>query len=337
MLVVSWVAIVPLFGAQPPSGSAARVEAADDNGTAFATGRGDLIAPRYGASATSDGRWVYVYGGAPSGSRNGPDFMHPGLHSSIERIDPTSLESTYFSNGLHRRANHASVLIAGALVSCGGRTQVGLTRARVSSCETLDFESGIFRELPALPEALRTLGMAELDGVLYAIGGLTNPRGFSKSTFRLRQGSESAWERLAELPVPRQGEIVAVAGKLWAIGGYNGSAMRSVLVFNPGTGRWEQREDLPYALSAFSAVADGDSIYLFGDYEQMSAVHRYTTPTGRFERLELEITPRRHSAAVVIAGRALVIGGNQQSSGPATTLIEAFELEDLRSAAARKE
>ena len=55
----------------------------------------------------------------------------------------------------------------------------------------------------------------------------------------------------------------------------------------------------------------------------------------QFERLDLEITPRRHSAAVVAGDRVLVIGGNRRSSGPATTIIEALELEDLRSDAAR--
>ncbi len=109
------------------------------------TNRGELLVPRYGPTAVSDGTWVYVYGGSPRGARNGPDFMHDGLLSLIERIDPISLTSEYFSNGLHRRANHGSAFADGSIVSCGGRTQVGLSRGRVSSCESLDLESGTFR------------------------------------------------------------------------------------------------------------------------------------------------------------------------------------------------
>ncbi|MEM7048350.1 MAG: prolyl oligopeptidase family serine peptidase [Acidobacteriota bacterium] len=326
----SWLA----RAASPDSPGAADSPAAKDSSEGSAVGRGELLVPRYGLSAATDGRWVYVHGGAPNGSRNGPDFMHPGVLSLIERVDPTSLESSYFSSGLHRRANHGSVLLEGSLVSCGGRTQVGLSRFRVASCETLDLESGIFREMPALPEPLRTLGMTEVAGDIYAIGGLTEQGTYSAVAFKLGQG-EAAWESLADMPFPREGQVVSVGQRLFAIGGYNGSALRSVLVFDTASGIWQRREDLPYALSAFSAVAVGTEVYIFGDYQQMSSVHRYDTVTGSLELLDLEITPRRHSDAVLVEDRVLVIGGNQKSSGPATRIIEAFELEALRTAPAR--
>ncbi|MEM9555175.1 MAG: prolyl oligopeptidase family serine peptidase [Acidobacteriota bacterium] len=299
-----------------------------------AIARGELLVPRYGLSATTDGHWVYVYGGAPRGDRNGPDFMHQGLVSMIERVDPRTLESTYFSSGLHRRANHDSVVAWDALVSCGGRTQVGLSRFRLSSCEKLDFESGVFRALPELPEPLRTLGMAEVDTDLYAVGGLRQEGGYSSATLRLGR-DETAWEPLDDLPFPREGPVVSVGRQLFALGGYNGSALRSTLVFDTETKTWVRRGDLPYPLSAFSAISDGTDIYLFGDYERMSAVHRYDPKTGRLELLDLEITPRRHADAVLVDGRVLVIGGNQASSGPATRVIESFTLDSLRTAPVR--
>lgn len=143
------------------------------------TNRGELLVPRYGPTAVSDGTWVYVYGDARRGAGSGPDFMHDGLLSLIERVDPTSLKSEYFSNGLHRRANHGSAFADGSIVSCGGRTQVGLSRGRVSPCESLDLESGTFRELPALPESVRTLGMVAAGDDLYAVGGLTESGRYS--------------------------------------------------------------------------------------------------------------------------------------------------------------
>ena len=291
--------------------------------------RGELLFPRYGPTAATDGRWVYVYGGAPSGGRNGPDFMHPGLHSSIERVDPVSLESEYFSNALHRRANHASVFSDDSFVSCGGRSQVGLTRPKLRSCEILDLTTGIFKELPPLPEAVRTLGMAEVGEHLYVVGGVREGPGYSSGTFRLKEDL-SAWERMADAPLGISGQIVPFRQKLYVLGGYDGSAMSSVMVFDTQTSEWERGKDLPYPLSAYSAVMDGAAIYLFGDYERMTAIHRYEPETGALYLLDLRITPRRHTAAVVIDGRALVIGGNQTSAGKALTLIEAFDIEALR-------
>ena len=78
---------------------------------------------------------------------------------------------------------------------------------------------------------------------LYAVGGLTESGRYSAATVRLAPEA-SAWERLADMPLAREGKIVAVGRQLYAIGGYDGSAMRSVMVFDTETEQWERREDL---------------------------------------------------------------------------------------------
>jgi len=102
------------------------------------------------------------------------------------------------------------------------------------------------------------------------------------------------------------------------------------MVFDTKTFEWKQEKELPYGISAFIAVADGDLIYIFGDYKKRSAIHRYDTRSGDLFLLEQEITPRRHLAAVIVGQRAIVIGGNQDSYGKALSTIEAFELSFLR-------
>ena len=295
---------------------------------------GELLIPRYGLTAVSDGRWIYVYGGAPHGGRNGKDFMHQGLHASIERVDPVSLKSEYFSSGLHRRANHASVFSENRLISCGGRTQVGIERPKMKSCEFLDFRTGIFRELPSIPEAVRTLGMVEIAKDLYVIGGVKDGPGYSRSIFRLRNNGNK-WERLSDAPFEVSGQVVTIKHKIYILGGYNGKAMSSVMVFDTKTMQWERLKDLPYPLSAYSAVSDGKFIYLFGDYNRMETIHRYEPGTQKFFLLAEKITARRHTAAVIVNKYVYVIGGNQNSSGMALKLIERIELSRLRSGGKR--
>ncbi len=289
---------------------------------------GELLLPRYGPSAVSDGNWVYVFGGSPNGGRNGKDFMHAGLHSSIERINPKTLQSEYYSNGLHRRANHVSVFWGDKLVTCGGRSQVGVLRPKMVSCEYLEMGTGLFREMPPLPVAIRTLGMAEVDGALYVVGGVMDGA-FSKATFRLKRDDDK-WEELANAPLEVSGQIIAVGSKIYAIGGYNGKTMASVMVFDTKLGQWSRMQDLPYGLSAYSAVTDGEAIFIFGDYVQQDVIHRFDPKTGQLHLLDKKMTPRRHTAAVVVDDRAIVIGGNQTSAGMALKTIEAFDLETLR-------
>ncbi len=290
---------------------------------------GDLLIPRYGLSAVTDGQWVYVYGGSPIGKRNGKDFMQAGLEASIERVDPNTLQSEYFGGGLYRRANHASVYFEDKLISCGGRTQVGLKRDKLSSCEFLEFKTGLYKELPPLPDSVRTLGMAQVKEYIYVVGGVLNGAAHSSRTYRLHL-QERHWESLPDAPFPVSGMLIPIKENLYAIGGYNGQAMKTVMVFNTVSQQWEIRKDLPYPLSAFSAISDETSIFIFGDYVKMDAIHRYDTKTGDLYLLEETMTPRRHTAAVLVDGRAIVLGGNQSSSGKALSTIEAFDLADLR-------
>ncbi|NET35252.1 MAG: hypothetical protein F6K19_25030 [Cyanothece sp. SIO1E1] len=290
---------------------------------------GDLLIPRYGLSAATDGQWIYVYGGSPIGKRNGKDFMQAGLEASIERVDPITLQSEYFGGGLYRRANHASIYFDDKLISCGGRTQVGLKRNKLASCEFLEFKTGLYKELPPLPDSVRTLGMAQLGEHLYVVGGVLNGAAHSSKTYRLDL-QEKQWKTLPDAPFPVSGMLIPMKKDLYAIGGYNGQAMKTVMVFNTESQQWERRKDLPYPLSAFSAISDGTSIYIFGDYVNMDAIHRYDTKTGDLYLLEETMTPRRHAAAVLVKGRAIVLGGNQSSVGRALSTIEAFDLATLR-------
>ncbi len=291
--------------------------------------QGQLLLPRYGLSAVTDGQFAYVYGGAPNGGRNGEAFMHDGLLPSIEKIDPNTLTAEYFSSGLYRRANHASVFSGNKLISCGGRTQHGLSRSRISECETLDIDSGILRKFPALPVAARTLGLAEIDGYIYASGGVLDGPAYSSGTFRISTHG-GKWERLPDAPLKFSGSIIPIDRKLYVLGGYNGDAMHSVMVFDTNSKKWELLHDLPRPLSAYSAVADRQSIFIFGDYVMMDKIHRYDIETGKLYLLEQTMTPRRHTAAVVVQGRALVFGGNQSSSGESLRVVEAFDMNSLR-------
>ena len=301
---------------------------------------GKLLIPRYGLSAVTDGKWVYAIGGAHFGANGGKEYAVSGLLAAYERINPISLESIFFADGLYRRANHASVMINGGILSCGGRTQNGLNRQRTSNCEFFNPNNLQLRSYPALPNRHRTLGMAKVDEKVYAIGGLSDGKPeerfvYSSKTYLL-DNKKLTWKLVADMPFPREGVVVAVNDFLYALGGYNGKLMNSVLEFDTEKHEWKQKKDLPYGLSAFAAITDGDSIFIFGDYKKQSSIHRYDTKSGDLFLLNKKITPRRHLAAVKVNEKVIVVGGNQDSFGQALSVIESFDLTSLRNSGEMK-
>lgn len=299
----------------------------------YSQSTGDLLIPRYGLTATTDGTWIYVYGGAHVGAGANEEFTVSGLLAAYERINPNTLESEYYAEGLHRRANHSSVFINGGILSCGGRVQNGLERSRTSSCEFFLPDSLTSRNFPPLTDRLRTLGMTIIGSDLYVVGGLGDGKdgerySYSSKTYKFDFGANE-WKYIADMPIQREGVVVANGDSIFAIGGYNGNTLNTVMVFDTKSMKWKQRKNLPYGISAFAAVTDGDCIYFFGDYKKLTSIHRYNISTGDFFILDLEIKPRRHLAAVVVDRKVIVIGGNQNSLGKAVSYIEAFEFSDL--------
>lgn len=297
---------------------------------------GTLQFPRYALSAVTDGRWVYVFGGSHLAEPQAPDRFPSALTATYERIDPETLEARFYAEGLYRRANHGSLFVDSTIASFGGRFQHGPSIQKARQNEAFHVSSLTSREIAPLPEPLRTVGVASHRDTVYVIGGARDEivGGSLRQTLSNRvymlATLDGAWERGPNMIHAREGAVAVVGDRIYAIGGYDGgNALRSVQVYDTNTRSWSLGPQLPYSLSAFSLVVLGPYVIMFGDYERMSAIHRYDTESGELTLLERQLTPRRHSAAVKLDDRVFVIGGNQASPAPGLGVIEVFELGDL--------
>ncbi|HHM05928.1 MAG TPA: kelch-like protein [Gammaproteobacteria bacterium] len=182
---------------------------------------------------------------------------------------------------LPRRAL-AAVAARGHLYVIGGMDGNGHYVAPVEYAPILaDGRLGPWRQTSALQEPRFYLATVALDGYLYALGGASGPRGEDNRPSATVEraaiqadGSLGPWQRLAYLTTPRRGLKAVVRGRhIYALGGYNGSFLKSVehsRVAADGTpGPWRpDPERARVSRYIHSAAALGHHLYLLAGHVQ---------------------------------------------------------------------
>src|SRR6185369_1377629 len=118
-----------------------------------------------------------------------------------------------------------------------------------------------------LIEANSEMGVAELNGKIYVLGGYPASR-VTVNTVQVYDPESNTWQLAAPLLLGVNHSMPAVAnGKVYGIGGQTdtGSAyVNNVQEFNPATSNWTYRATMPTARSAGAAAVIGDLIYVAG-------------------------------------------------------------------------
>jgi N-acetylneuraminic acid mutarotase len=118
--------------------------------------------------------------------------------------------------------------------------------------------------LEPIPTARRELGVAVVDGKIYAIGGYN---GSYLSNNEMYDPDTDTWTTKAPLPTPRRKFGIAVyQNKIYVIGGNpaNGSFTGINQVYDPLTDTWENRTPMPTPRHGLCANVVNDKIYLIG-------------------------------------------------------------------------
>jgi N-acetylneuraminic acid mutarotase len=139
------------------------------------------------------------------------------------------------------------------------------------------------------------LGVAAVDGKIYAIGGSTESGenvdigGFVGANEEYDPTTDK-WVFKASMPTPRGGfAIVSHEGKIYCIGGYNNSIgvpnIYANEVYDAATDTWSEKAALPVARSWAIATVVGSKIYLFGGDPDKRLSHVYDTTTDTWTTL----------------------------------------------------
>ena len=221
------------------------------------------------------------------------------------------------------RAEHAVIGLDGKIYAiAGGIPQVDGTGMQQNGASTLveDYDPATdhWRVRAPLPRALTHVGLAALDGKIYAIGGfLGDVHKDAQADAFVYDPAPNQWSTLPALPAPR-GSVgtVALHGKIHAIGGRNPQDQVQAThdIFDPVQRTWTPAAPLPVARDHLAAVVVDGKIHIVGgrtgNYTEVTAYHDvYDPASNTWSQAPPLPTPRSAMAATLYKNMIVVFGG----------------------------
>jgi hypothetical protein len=268
-----------------------------------------LPAPVQREVAVGSGRGVIIVGGlnAAKASTNGVFRLDPGSG----RVSPLGV----VPNAFHDAAG--ALLGSSVFVFGGGAGQ------STSTVQRFDLRTRRGSVVAQLPHALSDLAAATVGPTAYLVGGFDGriPR---SEIYRTSDGRH--FTLAGRLPVGlRYPAVAAVGGDLIVAGGIAASGASSVVyVFDPATGRTRSIGRLPAPVGHSSALVLGNLTYVVGGLDANGRTRGRVTAIDPGARKVLPVSGVARvsdAAAVVVAGRGLVIGGETDGRTVATVRI----------------
>jgi len=246
-----------------------RVEAYDPISNTWTT-RASLATPR-GLTATGVvGGKCYAIGGGNAGGPQAP----PAL-TAVEVYDPKTDTWQPRAALPQARAMGGSAVVKGKIYVIGGSDRVYWTVTPIAAVAIYDPKTDTWTQGADMPTPRIGLGVAAVDGFIYAVGGSNQTIGvFSSSIVERYDPATNQWSRVADLPEARDYlSAVVLDGKLYAVGGlinptdqFNGSApsANSVYRYDPQTDQWTRVADMAVPRWSPAAAALDGQLYVMG-------------------------------------------------------------------------
>ncbi|XP_063229967.1 kelch-like ECH-associated protein 1B [Bacillus rossius redtenbacheri] len=156
------------------------------------------------------------------------------------------------------------------------------------------------------------VGVAVMDGLLYAVGGCAGTE--CHSSVERYDPDEDRWASVKPMQTRRLGVGVAVVNRLlYAIGGFDGSnRLSSVECYHPENNEWTAVASMPTACSGAGVAALSQYIYVVGGYDghtQLSSVLRYDTERNAWESVAGLAVARSTLSVTALDGKLYAMGG----------------------------
>ena len=225
------------------------------------------------------------------------------------------------------RAQGAAATVGGMMYMVGGGNY---SCGVYATLQAYDPVSNVWNNLAPMPTARYEVGVTELNGLLYAIGGNPGCGSSGLGAVECYNPGSNSWSTLAPLPTGlAQPGVVSANGKIYAIGGWshNGIVVYSVYCYDPVADSWSLKTPIPveFVSGGGAAVAVNGIIYVIGTISaggQWQGVYAYDPVADAWTAKTSMPTARSGYAAAAVNGIIYVAGGYSSSGTSAT--VEAY-------------
>ncbi|HEY4440304.1 MAG TPA: kelch repeat-containing protein [Candidatus Elarobacter sp.] len=250
----------------------------------------------------------------------------PGAWSNGPRLPVARSEVSVAAIG-------STIYVAGGYAAAGPHPTALDTTGKVDVDEPLveafDTVAGTWREVAPLPRGLNHVGLAALNGKLYAFGGFQKQNRDPVADANVYDPATNRWTALPPLGRPRGSiGVVAFDGKLHLVGGRDEHSLIIHEVFDPANARYSAAAPLPVGRDHLGLVAVAGAIYAIAgridDFNHnTSYVDRYDPVADVWSAMAPMPSERSGMAVAVYHGRILAIGGER--GGGTFTNNEAYD------------
>ena len=198
-----------------------------------------------------------------------------------------------------------------------------------------------------LPTPRYGVAVGVVDGILYAVGGMSNETGrtgwnqwpLPLDAMDAYDPVRDAWTAKAPMPIRRYGHGVGVAkGMLYAVGGETGIETGLMEAYDPITNRWTVKAPMPSPRKSLSLGVVNDILYAVGgiccgccelEGKILRTVEAYD-PTTNTWTPKAPLPAPRAGFAVGVANQVLYAvggfkGGGAEGSGIAISVVETYD------------
>jgi N-acetylneuraminic acid mutarotase/fibronectin type 3 domain-containing protein len=183
----------------------------------------------------------------------------------------------------------------------------------------------------SLPAARGAMGVAAINGKIYAVGGLSGNVAVNHAA--VYDPLLNTWSPLPAMPTTRDHLTAqALDGKFYAIGGRDTSIAAvnaATEVFDPVSNTWSSLAPMLSARGSISSGVLGGRIYVFGADTGSSALNineEFDPRVNAWRTVAPMPTPRSSTGGAVVSGRIFAPGGKSATGEHNLTVNEAFAI-----------